>query len=187
MELVKGIPITDYCDQRPAVDRASGWSCSSRSARRCSTPTRRGSSTATSSPRTSWSRCYDGVPVPKVIDFGVAKAIGPAAHRADAVHRLRAARRHAAVHEPRAGRAERAGRRHPQRHLLAGRAALRAADRHDAVRPGDASARRRSTRCRRIIREEEPPRPSTRLEHAGATADDRLGQPPDRPAQAGAS
>ena len=41
----------------PADARASGWSCSSRSARRSSTPTRRGSSTATSSRRTCWSRC----------------------------------------------------------------------------------------------------------------------------------
>ena len=57
MELVQGVPITEYCDQRPALDPASGWSCSSRSARPCSTPIRRGSSTATSSRRTSWSRC----------------------------------------------------------------------------------------------------------------------------------
>ena len=54
---------------------ASGWSCSSRSARPSSTPIRRASSTATSSRPTCWSRCYDGQPVPKVIDFGVAKAI----------------------------------------------------------------------------------------------------------------
>ena len=33
---------------------------------------------------------HDGAPVPKVIDFGVAKATGPAADRQDAVHRLRA-------------------------------------------------------------------------------------------------
>ena len=38
----------------PACRSASGWSCSCRSARPCSTPTRRGSSTATSSRRTSW-------------------------------------------------------------------------------------------------------------------------------------
>ena len=41
----------------PPAGPASGWSCSSRSARRCSTRTRRGSSTATSSRPTSWSRC----------------------------------------------------------------------------------------------------------------------------------
>ena len=64
--------------RRGAADAArSGWNCSSPSARRCSTPTRRGSSTATSSRPTSSSRLYDGKPVPKVIDFGVAKATGP--------------------------------------------------------------------------------------------------------------
>ena len=60
----------------------SGWSCSSPSARRCSTRIRRASSTATSSRPTCWSRLYDGKPVPKVIDFGVAKATGPAVDRA---------------------------------------------------------------------------------------------------------
>ena len=53
MELVKGTPITAYCDAAPADAPASGWSCSCRSARRSSTPTRRGSSTAISSRRTS--------------------------------------------------------------------------------------------------------------------------------------
>ena len=76
MELVKGVPITEYCDEQPADAPRSGWNCSSRSARRSSTPTRRGSSTATSSRRTCWSTLYDGKPVPKVIDFGVAKATG---------------------------------------------------------------------------------------------------------------
>ena len=41
---------------------------------------------------------YDDKPVPKVIDFGVAKAAGPAADRADAGHRLRRGGRHAGVH-----------------------------------------------------------------------------------------
>ena len=30
---------------------------------------------------------YDGKPVPKVIDFGLAKAMRPAAHRPHAAHR----------------------------------------------------------------------------------------------------
>ena len=47
MELVQGVPITQS---------ALGSNYSSRSAKRCSTRTRRGSSTATSSPRTCWSR-----------------------------------------------------------------------------------------------------------------------------------
>ena len=57
MELVRGIKITDYCDQNNLVNRRRGWSCSCRSATPSSTRTRRGSSTGTSNPRTSWSRC----------------------------------------------------------------------------------------------------------------------------------
>ena len=63
MELIEGVPITRYCDEARLAARGSGWSCSSRSARRCSTPTRRASSTATSSrptsssPSTTASRC----------------------------------------------------------------------------------------------------------------------------------
>ena len=56
MELVHGVPITEYCDEQPPDAARSGWSCSCRSARRSSTPTRRASSTATSSRPTSWSR-----------------------------------------------------------------------------------------------------------------------------------
>ena len=147
----------------PPHARASGWSCSSRSARRCSTRTRRGSSTATSSRPTSWSARYDGVPVPKVIDFGVAKATGPKLTERTLFTAVRPARRHAGVHEPRAGGAQRPRHRHPQRHLLAGRAPLRAADRHDAVRAGSGCATAAFDEVLRIIREEEPPRPSTRL------------------------
>ena len=46
MELIKGVPITEYCDKARLSPR-SGWRCSSRSARRCSTRTRREWSTAT--------------------------------------------------------------------------------------------------------------------------------------------
>ncbi len=53
MELVRGIRITDYCDQNNSPP-GSGWTCSSRSATPSSTRTRRASSTATSSRRTSW-------------------------------------------------------------------------------------------------------------------------------------
>ena len=53
----------------------SGWNCCSRSARPCSTPIKRGSFIATSSPPTFSSPNTTDKPVPKVIDFGVAKAI----------------------------------------------------------------------------------------------------------------
>ena len=52
MELVRGVKITEYCDENQSLARASGWSCSSRSARRSSTRTRRESSIAISSRRT---------------------------------------------------------------------------------------------------------------------------------------
>ena len=54
MELVRGMPITEYCDQRAALDPRTAGAVRRSSARPCSTPIRRGSSTATSSPRTSW-------------------------------------------------------------------------------------------------------------------------------------
>ncbi len=63
-----------------------------------------------------------------------------AADRADAVYPVRRPGRHVRVHEPRAGRDERLRGGHAERHLLAGRAALRAADRHDAA--GEAAAAR---------------------------------------------
>ena len=107
MELVNGVPITEYCDADQPDHPTSGWSCSSRSARPCSTPIRRGSSTATSSRPTSWSRSYDGEPVPKVIDFGVAKATGQQLTDKTLFTGFAPDGRHAAVHEPRAGRDER--------------------------------------------------------------------------------
>ena len=65
MELVRGIKITDYCDQHQSFHRASGSICSSRSATPSSTRTRRASSTATSSRRTSWSPCTTACRCPR--------------------------------------------------------------------------------------------------------------------------
>ena len=61
---------------------------------------------------------HDGVPVPKVIDFGIAKATEQRLTDKTLFTQFAAVRRHAGVHEPGAGGDERAGRRHPQRHLL---------------------------------------------------------------------
>ena len=132
---------------------------------------------------------YDGKPVPKVIDFGVAKATGRQADRADAVHRLR--RRWSGTLEYMSP--EQAGLNSLDVDTRSdiyspGRAAVRAADRH--ARPW---TRKRLTaaaldwRCCGMIREEEPPRPSTRLSttdelpsvaanrRAGAEAAERAG------------
>ena len=52
----------------------------------------------------------DGRPVPKVIDFGIAKATsGERLDRLDGLHRLRAICRHAGLHEPGTGGDERVG------------------------------------------------------------------------------
>ena len=76
MELVRGVKITDYCDENKAFHATSGSICSSRFATPSSTRIKKESSIATSSPRTFSSPCNDGVPVPKVIDFGIVKATG---------------------------------------------------------------------------------------------------------------
>ena len=57
MELVHGVPITEYCDEQPPHAAAAAGAVRRRSARRSSTPIRKGSSTATSSRPTSWSPC----------------------------------------------------------------------------------------------------------------------------------
>ena len=74
MELVRGIKITDYCDQNNLADGGAARAVHRRSARRCSTRIKKGSSTAIIKPSNILVTLHDGVPVPKVIDFGVAKA-----------------------------------------------------------------------------------------------------------------
>ena len=90
---------------------------------------------------------HDGVPVPKVIDFGIAKATEGRLTDKTLFTRVRAVHRHAGLHESRAGGDERAGHRHAQRHLLARRAALRTAHRQDAVRRADTCCEPASTKC----------------------------------------
>ena len=58
---------------------------------------------------------HDGRPVPKVIDFGIAKATGQQLTERTLFTEFAPDGRHAAVHEPRAGGDERAGRGHAQR------------------------------------------------------------------------
>ncbi len=60
MELVKGVPITEYCDTENLDHRRATGAVHAASATRSSTPTRRGSSTGTSSRPTCWSRCTTG-------------------------------------------------------------------------------------------------------------------------------
>jgi eukaryotic-like serine/threonine-protein kinase len=73
MELVQGVPITEFCDKKPLPARSAS-SFSFRSAKPSKARTKKGSFTGTSSPPTSWSRSTPACPCPMVIDFGVAKA-----------------------------------------------------------------------------------------------------------------
>ena len=65
MELVRGIKITDYCDQNKLLTAAAAGACSSRSARPSSTRIKKASFIATSSRRTSWSRCTTACRCPR--------------------------------------------------------------------------------------------------------------------------
>ncbi len=76
---------------------------------------------------------HDGTPVVKVIDFGIAKAAGQQLTDKTLFTGFAQMIGTPLYMSPGAGGPERSGRRHPQRHLFAGRAAVRAVDRHDAV------------------------------------------------------
>ena len=146
MELVNGIPITQYCDEQHLTPRER-LELFIPVCQAVQHAHQKGIIHRDIKPSNILVALYDGQPVPKVIDFGVAKAIAAAADREDDVHRVRPDRRHARVHEPRAGQAESAGHRHAERHLFAGRAALRAADRRHAVRQAAAACGGVSTKC----------------------------------------
>ena len=175
MELVKGVPITKYCDEHHLTPRQR-LELFVPVCQAVQHAHQKGIIHRDLKPSNVLVALYDGKPVPKVIDFGVAKAAGQPLTEQDAVHRLRRGRRHAGVHAPRAGRAQPARHRHPQRHLLAGRAAVRAADRHARRSTASELEEAGMLEMLRVIREEEPPKPSTQAEHGGRLADAR-GQP----------
>ena len=96
-----------YCDRAPAHDRRAARAVRRRSATPCSTRTRRGSSTATSSRATSWSRMHDGRAAREGHRLRHRQGDRAAAHRETLFTEHRPADRHAGVHEPGAGRGQR--------------------------------------------------------------------------------
>ena len=90
----------------------------------------------------------------------------PAADGKDAVHGLRADDRHAAVHEPGAGGDERPGRGHAERRVLAG---VLLYELLTGTTPLEGERLRTAgyAEMQRMIREEDPPRPSVRLSTLG--------------------
>ena len=106
MELVHGDADHRLLRRAPACRPAAARALHRRSASAVQHAHQKGSSTATSSPRTSWSALHDGRPVPKVIDFGVAKATAQQLTEQTLFTELGQIDRHAGVHEPRAGGAD---------------------------------------------------------------------------------
>ena len=139
MELVHGVPITHYCDENKLSlkERLELFVPVCRAMQHAH---QKGIIHRDVKPSNVLVTLYDGKPVPKVIDFGVAKAIEQKLTERTMFTQYGADRRHAGVHGPRAGGNERPGCGHAQRHLLAGRAALRIADRNDAGRADERCA-----------------------------------------------
>jgi serine/threonine protein kinase/tetratricopeptide (TPR) repeat protein len=76
MELVKGIPITRYCDERhlPLRARLGLFVAVCQAVQHAHT---KGVIHRDLKPSNVLIALYDGIPVPKVIDFGIAKGVGP--------------------------------------------------------------------------------------------------------------
>ena len=85
------------------------------------------------------------------------------ADRQDADDRLRGGGRHAGVHVAGTGQPEQPGHRHPQRRVFARRAAVRTADRHARRWTRNPSGKAALLEILRIVREVEAPKPSARL------------------------
>ena len=161
MELVRGIRITDYCDQNN-LSTEQRLELFIQVCHAIQHAHQKGIIHRDIKPSNILVTLHDGVPVPKVIDFGIAKATEQRLTDKTLFTALRAVHRHAGLHEPGAGGDERAGHRHPQRHLRLG---VLLYELLTGQTPFDAKELMAAglDEMRRIIREQEPARPSTRL------------------------
>ncbi len=99
MELVNGIPVTQFCDEQhlTARERLELFIPICQAVQHAH---QKGIIHRDIKPSNILIALYDGRPVPKVIDFGVAKATGGQPDREDGVHGPGANCRHDRVHEP---------------------------------------------------------------------------------------
>ncbi len=181
MELVRGIKITDYCD-REKLGTQERLDLFIKVCQAIQHAHQKGIIHRDIKPSNILVTLHDGVPVPKVIDFGIAKAKEGRLTDATVYTAFAPVHRHAGLHESGAGGDERAGHRHPQRHLQPGRAALRTAHGKTPFDPKELMASGIDA-MRRTIREKEPVRPSTKLatlpdEDLTTTAKRRGSDPP---------
>ena len=135
MELVKGIPLTDYCDAHKLgiPERLSSVQqvCSA-----VQHAHQKGIIHRDLKPSNILVESHDGKPVPKVIDFGLAKATsGMQLTEHTLFTAFGTVMGTPLLHGPGAGDLQRRRRRYPRRRLLAGRHPVRTADGHDADHP----------------------------------------------------
>ena len=90
MELVKGTPDHRVLRSRSNSRRASGWSCSSPLCHGVQHAHQKGVIHRDLKPSNLLVEVHDVRPVPKIIDFGIAKAMGQQLTEQVAPHRLRA-------------------------------------------------------------------------------------------------
>ena len=103
MELVKGVPITNYCDDAQLTPRER-LELFVPVCQAIQHAHQKGIIHRDIKPSNVLVTLYDGKPVPKVIDFGVAKAIDQRLTEQTLFTHQGFGRRHAGIHEPRAGR-----------------------------------------------------------------------------------
>ena len=95
MEYVKGVPHHRVLRRRPPLDPASASKLFVHVCQAVQHAHQKGIIHRDLKPSNILVCLYDGQPVPKVIDFGLAKAMQPAADRAHALHGPRPDGRHA--------------------------------------------------------------------------------------------
>ena len=165
MELVRGLPITDYCDRAglapPARLKLFALVC-----RAVQHAHQKGVIHRDLKPSNVLVAEHDGVAVPKVIDFGVAKAVGPPLTNGPAYTRLAEV-----VGTPLYMAPEQAG---PNSQDVDTRADVYALgvllyELLTGTTPFDCEAVGRAAldEVRRMLREDDPPRPSTRVSGLG--------------------
>ena len=123
MELVKGVPITTYCDAKQLTTRER-LELFIDVCHAVQHAHQKGVIHRDLKPSNILVTVKDGRPVPKVIDFGVAKATQAQLTQQTLVHPFQPMDRHARLHEPGTGRPRQPRCGHPQRYLLSGCAAL---------------------------------------------------------------
>ena len=164
MDLVKGVPITRYCDEHHLTPRQR-LELFIPVCQAVQHAHQKGIIHRDLKPSNVLVALYDGKPVPKIIDFGVAKAAGPQLTDRTLVTGFGSIVGTLEYMSPEQAECQPARHRHAERHLLAGGAAVRAADRQPAV-PRKELTQAGMLEMLRVIREQEPTKPSTKLSTA---------------------